>query len=65
MKRILINLKLLRIVLRDLDSAISDVDVDKLNDLITDVYPFENSLDEVCYDIYQWTNKIIDKIEIE
>jgi hypothetical protein len=63
MRKVLINIKMLQQVASELFDSIHEVDSDELNDIITEDYPFQNSLDEVCLDITKWTEKIISKID--
>ena len=65
MRKVINNIKMLQQVASELFDSIHEVDLDELNDIITDDYPFQNSLDEVCLDIKKWTEQIIAKVDAE
>ena len=63
MRKVVTNIKMLRQVANDLFDSIHEVDTDELNDIITEGFPFQNSLDEVCIDIMKWTELVMTKFD--
>ena len=63
MRKVITNIKMLRQVANNLFESIHEVDSDELNNIITEGFPFQNSLDEVCLDIIKWTELVMTKFD--
>ena len=63
MRKVVTNIKMLRQVANNLFESIHEVDSDELNNIITEGFPFQNSLDEVCLDIIKWTELVMTKFD--
>lgn len=63
LKKVITNIKQFEVILNDLFESIHETDSDELNELITENFPFDKSLDEVILDIKKWTDTITYKLD--